>query len=67
LCAFVELFWYCEGYAPAHAKERVLPDGSLQIVISRVMKPSRSTVAVTTKRLPVCRVAWFAARARVSK
>jgi AraC-like DNA-binding protein len=34
LRAFVELFWYCEGYAPAHAKERVLPDGSLQIVIS---------------------------------
>ena len=34
LGAFVEQFWYCEGYEPSHAKERVLPDGSLQIVIS---------------------------------
>ena len=34
LSRFVAKFWLCEGYAPAHTKERVLPDGSIQLVIN---------------------------------
>ena len=34
LAAFVELFWYFEGYAEHYAKERVLPTGDVQFVIS---------------------------------
>ena len=34
LSHFVNRFWMSEGYAPAHYKERVLPDGSMQIVIN---------------------------------
>jgi len=34
LAEFVELFWLYEGYAPAHAMERVLPDGAMQMVIN---------------------------------
>jgi methylphosphotriester-DNA--protein-cysteine methyltransferase len=34
LSQFVSQIWLCEGYAPAHVKERILPDGSIQIVIN---------------------------------
>src|SRR5580658_9528023 len=33
LAAWVEQLWYCEGYAVAHRKERVLPNGKFQLVI----------------------------------
>jgi AraC-like DNA-binding protein len=34
LADFVELFWYCDGYAEQASKERVLPTGDIQLVIS---------------------------------
>jgi AraC-like DNA-binding protein len=34
LSHFVNVIWLCEGYAPAHRKERILPDGSVQLVIN---------------------------------
>ncbi len=34
LAEFVALFWLYQGYAPAHAMERVLPDGAMQLVIN---------------------------------
>ncbi|HEU0002222.1 MAG TPA: DUF6597 domain-containing transcriptional factor [Ktedonobacteraceae bacterium] len=34
LAAFVESFWLYEGYNPPHAKERRLPDGSMELVIN---------------------------------
>jgi methylphosphotriester-DNA--protein-cysteine methyltransferase len=34
LSKFVELFWFYEGYSQTHAKERIMPDGSMQIVIN---------------------------------
>jgi len=34
LCDFVEMFWYYEGYHVPHPKERVLPDGSMQLIIN---------------------------------
>jgi AraC-like DNA-binding protein len=34
LCEFVELFWYYEGYTQPHAKERIMPDGSMELVIN---------------------------------
>lgn len=33
LCEFVKLFWYYEGYTQPHAKERIMPDGSMQVII----------------------------------
>jgi AraC-like DNA-binding protein len=33
LSGFVDLFWYLEGYAVPHARERVLPNGAMQIII----------------------------------
>ena len=34
LSNFVGLFWYYEGYQQPHKKERLLPDGSMQLVIN---------------------------------
>jgi AraC-like DNA-binding protein len=33
LSDFVDLLWLCEGEAPAHARERVLPTGTVEMVI----------------------------------
>jgi AraC-like DNA-binding protein len=47
LCRFVELLWYYEGAARPHAKERILPDGSMGLVVNlnqdeiRVYDPRR--------------------------
>jgi len=30
---FVELLWLCEGFRPAHPRERLLPTGTIEIVI----------------------------------
>lgn len=34
LAGFVEVLWFYEGYAKPHAKERLLPDGSMELVIN---------------------------------
>ena len=34
LAYFVNKFWLYEGSAPVHAKERVLPDGSAQLIVN---------------------------------
>ncbi len=32
---FVELFWFYDGYSPGpHSKERLMPDGSIELVIN---------------------------------
>src|SRR5579872_5305408 len=34
LSDFVDVFWYYDGYTQPHAKERIMPDGSMQVVIN---------------------------------
>jgi AraC-like DNA-binding protein len=34
LSDFVEIFWYYDGYHVPHPKERVLPNGSMQLIIN---------------------------------
>lgn len=41
LSEFVELFWLYEGYTQPHAKERIMPDGSMQVVINLQEDESR--------------------------
>ena len=41
LSDFVALFWLYEGYVQPHARERVLPDGSVELVVSLVEVESR--------------------------
>jgi AraC-like DNA-binding protein len=41
LSDFVALFWLYEGYVQPHARERVLPDGSVELVVSLADSESR--------------------------
>jgi AraC-like DNA-binding protein len=34
LSAFIEAFWYTKGYQVPHRRERVLPNGSIQLIIN---------------------------------
>lgn len=34
LSDFVELFWFYQGYDPPHAKERVLPTGTMELIFN---------------------------------
>lgn len=34
LSEFVDLFWWCEGYDPPCAIERVVPTGTMQLIVS---------------------------------
>jgi hypothetical protein len=58
LSEFVELLWLYEGYQQPHAKERLLPDGSMELVINlnedvtRVYDP-HDTAKFQTLRGPV--------------
>jgi AraC-like DNA-binding protein len=53
LSAFVDMFWLYEGYQQPHKLERLLPDGSIELVVNlkedvtRVYDP-RDTAKVTT-------------------
>ncbi len=42
LDAFVEKFWSFEGYAPAHTFERLMPDGSAELVVN--LAENRSSI-----------------------
>jgi AraC-like DNA-binding protein len=58
LSEFVELLWLFEGYQQPHAKERLLPDGSMELVVNlnedltRVYDP-HETAKCQTLRGPV--------------
>ena len=39
LSNFVKLFWFYEGYDPPHALERILPNGTLELIINLCDNP----------------------------
>jgi len=41
LSAYIEMFWYWEGYHPPHPAERILPSGTMEITISLSDTPFR--------------------------
>lgn len=41
LAPYVDIIWSCDGDAPAHRTERVLPDGSMQLILHREGEPLR--------------------------
>jgi hypothetical protein len=34
LAKFVQVLWFYEGFSSTHAKERLLPDGTMELVIN---------------------------------
>jgi hypothetical protein len=47
LASHVEKMWYCDGYQGVHRKERVLPNGKFQLVISLAKGPLRAPARPT--------------------
>ncbi len=41
LSDFVEYFYYCEGYSPSHHKEKVLPDGAIDLFVDLSDEPKK--------------------------
>ena len=33
LAQFVDRIWYCDGYCAVHRQERVLPNGTFQLIV----------------------------------
>ena len=68
LSDFVELFWLYEGYAPnhAHASERLLPDGTMELVINLREDCTRIYDRTETDRFEVFRGSVICGRSRSS-
>jgi AraC-like DNA-binding protein len=56
---FVELITYYEGYAPAHSKEKLLPDGAVEIVVDLTDTPKRLYDRCDLGRFVSLRKAWI--------
>src|SRR5471032_2298467 len=50
LADFVDVFWYFEGSGSAHAKERLLPTGTIELVINLGEDETRTFDPQDTKR-----------------
>jgi AraC-like DNA-binding protein len=50
LTSYVEKLWYCNGYQGVHRKERVLPNGTFQLVISLAEGPLLAPGSPTEER-----------------
>lgn len=47
LASYVEKIWYCDGYQGVHRKQRVLPNGRFQLVVSLAESPLRAPARPT--------------------
>jgi hypothetical protein len=56
---FVELVTYYEGYEPSHSKERLLPDGAVEIVVDLTETPKRLYDRSDLARSVSFRKAWI--------
>jgi hypothetical protein len=52
LSGLVESFWLYDGYAPPHAMERVLPSGTIEIVINLRGRPTSVSGVSTSTTSP---------------
>jgi AraC-like DNA-binding protein len=58
LAAYVEFLWYCEGYhTAAHRRERVLPNGRVQLILDLAPGPAPSIVIGMSTRYSILETA----------
>ncbi len=55
---FVECFIYHEGFNPAHAVDRLLPDGNVEVIIDLHDAPQYIYDNKTLKEIQACRNVW---------
>ncbi|MCB0617236.1 MAG: helix-turn-helix transcriptional regulator [Saprospiraceae bacterium] len=60
----VDSITYHEGYSPAHAIERFLPDGSVDLVIDLTEEPKHIYDNQTLEQKQACRKAWVSGMRR---
>ncbi|HSR51645.1 MAG TPA: helix-turn-helix domain-containing protein [Acidobacteriota bacterium] len=56
---FVEFFWFHEGYDPGHTREKVLPDGSIELIIDLEDTPKRLYASEDSRQATEYRGAWI--------
>jgi len=61
---FVELVTYYEGFAPDHTKEKLLPDGAVEIIVDLTDTPKRLYHPEDHSRFTAFRDAWISGMRR---
>jgi AraC-like DNA-binding protein len=61
---FVELVTYFAGYSPGHSKEKLLPDGAVEIIVDLTETPKRLFDRHDHKRATAFRGAWISGMRR---
>jgi AraC-like DNA-binding protein len=59
LSRFVEMFWFYSGPGPVHRRERVLPDGTAELVINLDDVPRKRFDRHNPRRVQTVRRAWI--------
>ena len=56
---FVDFFWYYDGFIPLHEKERVLPDGTFELIINLDATPRKLFDRANHQKYRSFRRAWL--------
>lgn len=59
LSEFVENIWLVEGSHPEHTREKLLPDGAIELIIDLDPKPKKLFADDTSARFQKCQKAWI--------
>ena len=59
LNSFIEFFWFYDGFAPDHTKEKLLPDGTMELIIDLRDHPKHTYDPQTLKTEREYRKSWL--------
>lgn len=59
LSQFVENIWYVESSDPGYPREKILPDGAIELIIDLDSRPKKIFESETSERFRLCRKAWI--------
>lgn len=59
LNSFIEFFWYYDGFAPDHTKEKLLPDGTMELIIDLREHPKHTYDPRSLKEKRAFRHSWL--------
>ncbi len=59
LSRFVENIWYYESYDPTHTREKILPDGAIELIIDLGDRPQRIYEDEGSLHFRPCKKAWI--------
>ena len=59
LSQFVENFWFVSGVAPEYTREKILPDGAIELIIDLDDKPKKLFADETSEEFQSCHKGWI--------